>query len=142
MYGKSKFYRKFLYKSVNIAGDFIFTHQSNNMQQITDEYMQEMLTKTKTYTLMLLKPGPNVQREDVKQIIWEHGRNNFKLRAEGLLSIVCPVALESEVVGIGIFNADADVVHDRLKEDPAIQAGIFIYELLPVRGFPGDCLPS
>lgn len=112
------------------------------MQQITDEFMQQMLMKTKEYTLMLLKPGPNVQREDAQQILWEHGRNNFKLRAEGLLSIVCPVAQESEIVGIGIFNADADTVHQRLKEDAAIAEGVFTYELLPVRSFPGDSLPS
>ena len=112
------------------------------MQQITDEYMQQLLAKTKSYLLMILKPGPNAQHQDIQKIIWEHGRNNFKLRAEGLLSIVCPVALESEIVGIGIFNADADTVHERLKEDPAIKEGVFTYELLPVRSFPGDSLPS
>ena len=112
------------------------------MEEITDEYMQQMLAKTKTYTLMILKPGPNVQRPDIRQIIWEHGRNNFKLRAEGLLSIVCPVALESDIVGIGIFNAEEDVVRERLKEDPAIEEGVFTFELLPVRSFPGDSLPA
>ena len=112
------------------------------MPEITNEFMQEMLIKTKEYTLMLLKPGPNANREDVQQIIWEHGRNNFKLRAEGLLSIVCPIAKESEIVGIGIFNADEATVHERLKEDPAIKEGVFIYELLPARSFPGDSLPA
>lgn len=112
------------------------------MQPITDDYMRQMLTQTKQYTLMLLKPGPNVAREDARQIIWEHARNNFKLRAEGLLSIVCPAAQESDIVGIGIFNADVNVVHERLKEDPAVAEGIFVYELLPVRSFPGDSLPA
>lgn len=112
------------------------------MEPITDDYMRQMLTQTKQYTLMLLKTGPNVGREDVQQLLWEHGRNNFKLRAEGLLSIVCPVAKESDVVGIGIFSAEENVVHERLKEDPAIREGVFIYELLPVRSFPGDSLPS
>lgn len=112
------------------------------MQEITDDYMQQMLTQTKQYTLMLLKPGPNAGREDVQQILWEHARNNFKLRAEGLLSIVCPAAQESDVVGIGIFNAEEAVVHQRLKEDPAIKEGVFTYELLPVRSFPGDSLPA
>ena len=110
--------------------------------QITDEYMQQMLAKTKNYVLMILKPGPNMQHEDLRKIIWEHGRNNFKLRAEGLLSIVCPVTQESEVAGIGIFNAEISVVHERLKEDPAIKEGIFVYELLTVKSFPGDALPG
>lgn len=112
------------------------------MQQITDEYMQQMLMQTKTYTLMVLKPGPNAQRENLQPILWEHARNNFKLRAEGLLSIVCPVAMESDIVGIGIFNTDEETVHARLKDDIAIREGVFIYELMPVRSFPGDSLPS
>ena len=112
------------------------------MQQITNEYMQQMLMQTKAYSLLILKPRPNAQRDDVQQIIWEHGRNNFKLRAQGLLSVVCPVAQQSEIVGIGIFNADADTVHECMKEDPAIKEGVFTYEVLPVRSFPGDSLPS
>ena len=112
------------------------------MKEITDEYMYSMFPTTKEYTIVLLKPGNNSDHPEAKKLIWEHGRNNFKLRAEGLLSIVCPVALESEIVGIGIFNAEADIVHERLKEDPAIKEGVFVYELLPVRSFPGDSLPG
>ena len=29
-----------------------------------------------------------------------------------------------------------------MDEDPAVQAGIFEYELYPCRSFPGDCLPQ
>jgi len=112
------------------------------MEQITDEAMQQMLALTKGYTVMLLKPGPNATREDVQSILWEHGRHNFKLRARGLLSIVCPVTKAGDIAGIGIFNADEETVHECLKEDPAISAGVFIYELLPVRSFPGDSLPA
>jgi hypothetical protein len=112
------------------------------MQQITDEYMQQMLMQTKTYTLMVLKPGPNAQGDDLQPILWEHARNNFKLRAEGLLSIVCPVAMESDIVGIGIFNTDEETVHTLLKDDIAIREGVFTYELMPVRSFPGDSLPA
>jgi hypothetical protein len=111
------------------------------MQQITDEYMLQMLATTKAYTLVILKRGPNMQRQDAKQIIWEHGRNNFKLRAEGLLSIVCPVIQESEIAGIGIFNADPNTVEERLKEDAAIKEGVLIYEFLRTKSFPGDSLP-
>ena len=118
------------------------TEFSSTMQPITDEYMQQMLQQTKSYTLMVLKPGPNAQREDLQQILWEHGRHNFKLRAEGLLSIVCPVAAQKDIVGIGIFNAEEETVHRLLKEDPAIREGVFTYELLPVRSFPGDSLPA
>lgn len=112
------------------------------MQQITDDLMQQMLMQTKTYTLLVLKPGPNAQREDLQQILWEHGRHNFQLRAEGLLSIVCPVATESDIAGIGIFNTDEATVHSLMKDDIAIREGVFTYEVMPVRSFPGDSLPA
>ena len=67
------------------------------MATITDEFMREMLTKTKPYCVVILKSGPKWGGRDDQKIIWEHGRRNFELRAEGKLSIVCPTTGESEV---------------------------------------------
>jgi hypothetical protein len=111
------------------------------MTTITDEYMQEMLTKTKEYCLVLLKPAGNDNPENRQQVIWEHGRRNFALRADGLLSIVCPVTAETGVSGLGIFNATEKETKKIMDEDPAVQAGIFVYEVHPCRSFPGDRLP-
>src|SRR5262245_43257053 len=112
------------------------------MTTITDEFMREMLPKARTYTVVVLKAGPNRQMPGVEKIIWEHGRRNFALRADGLLSIVCPVGDGSDVNGVGIFNATADEVRAIMDEDPGVQAGVFVYELHPCRGFPGDSLPA
>jgi hypothetical protein len=108
--------------------------------EITDEFMRDRLAKSRTYSLMILKAGPNYGTDGSERIIWEHGRRNFSLRAEGLLSIVCPVPDDSEVCGIGIFNADADRVRELMDGDPGVQAGVFVYELHLCRGFPGDAL--
>jgi hypothetical protein len=104
--------------------------------------MREMISKTKNYSVVILKnagtpPGP----EDM-QLIWEHGRRNFALRAEGLLSIVCPIADGSGISGIGIFNADVEATKRIMDEDPAVKAGMFQYEVHPCRSFPGDVLPG
>jgi hypothetical protein len=112
------------------------------MTTITDEYMQQMLTTTKEYCLILLKPGPKVDHPDINKIIWEHGRRNFSLRADGLLSIVCPVTAETGVAGLGIFNASAEETKKIMDGDPAVQAGVFVYEVHPCRSFPGDRLPE
>ena len=111
------------------------------MTTITDEDMQQMLTKTKEYCFVLLKPGQNDHPENLQQILWEHGRRNFVLRADGLLSIVCPVTKETGVSGLGIFNATEEETKKIMDEDPAVKAGIFIYEIHPCRSFPGDSLP-
>ena len=112
------------------------------MTAITDEYMQQMLTKTKEYCIILLKPLPGADKNpDLKKLLWEHGRRNFSLRADGILSIVCPVTAETGVSGVGIFNASIDETKKIMDGDPAVQAGIFVYEVHPCRSFPGDSLP-
>lgn len=109
---------------------------------ITDEYMQEMRARTRPYVLVLLKAGPNYTRPDAPATIWEHGRRNFALRADGVLAVVCPVADDSELCGMGIFDGSVDDVAAIMDGDPGVQAGIFTYETHPVRGFPGDALPG
>jgi hypothetical protein len=111
------------------------------MTPITDEYMKQMLVTTKSYTVVILKAGQNTKMPDTQQIIWEHGRRNFSLRAEGKLSIVCPVQDGSDVSGIGIFNASAEETKKILEDDPGVKSGVFTYELHPCRSFPGDSLP-
>jgi hypothetical protein len=108
--------------------------------EITDEYMRERRSKSRTYTAMILKAGPKYGSDGSDAIVWEHGRRNFSLRADGKLSIVCPVPDDSEVCGIGIFNAEPDEVRRLMEGDPGVQAGLFVYEIHPCRGFPGDAL--
>lgn len=56
--------------------------------------------------------------------------------------IVCPVFDESNVSGVGIFNAEIDEVKSIMDEDPAVKEGIFVYEIHACRSFPGDSLPE
>lgn len=113
----------------------------SKLPAITDEYMMQMIGTAKNYCAVILKAGPNKSMDGVQKIIWEHGRRNFSLRAEGLLSVVCPISDGSDVSGIGIFNADADKVKEIMDGDPGVQAGVFIYEIHPCRSFSGDRLP-
>lgn len=110
------------------------------MAEITDDYMREMLGKSRAYSVMILKTGPNYGGDGTDAVIWEHGRRNFALRADGVLSIVCPVPDDSEVCGVGIFDAEPDRVRDLMEQDPGVRAGVFVYEVHPCRSFPGDAL--
>jgi YCII-related domain-containing protein len=110
------------------------------MEPVSDEFMREMLTKSKQYTAVLLRAARARQESDAA-IVWEHGRRNFSLRAEGLLAIVCPIVDDSEWSGIGIFDATPEEVVRVMDDDPGVKAGVFTYEVHPVRSFPGDRLP-
>ena len=112
------------------------------MSEITDDYMRSMLGQSRSYTLAFLKEGPNRHMAGVEAIVWEHGRRNFELRADGVLAIVCPVTDDSEWSGIGVFHASVDEVTAIMDSDPGVQAGVFVYEVHPCRSFPGDALPA
>ena len=108
---------------------------------ISDDFMNQMLQKTKPYTLVILHGTAKMKDPSSRAIVWEHGRRNFQLRADGLLSIVCPVNDGTDVSGIGIFNADVEQTRRIMEADPGVQAGLFTYELHASRSFPGDALP-
>lgn len=112
------------------------------MKAITDELMMQMISQAKLYSVVLLKSGPNYGKPENQPIIWEHARRNFELREKGLLSIVCPVSDETDLKGIGIFNAGVGQTKEIMDGDPGVMAGIFIYEVHTARSFPGDSLPK
>lgn len=107
---------------------------------ITDEYMREMLAKSRDYVVVILYASGK-RPPGADEIVWEHGRRNFQLRAEGRLAIVCPVRDDTTVSGVGIFTGNMEEVRAIMDGDPGVQAGIFTYELHPCRSFPGDALP-
>jgi YCII-related domain len=108
---------------------------------VTDEYMREMLGITRRYTLVILRRTAKRDEPRADQIVWEHGRRNFQLRREGLLCIVGPaVRDESDVAGIYIFSTDMERTRRIMNEDPAVKAGIFVYDAHVIEGFPGDAL--
>ena len=110
--------------------------------EITDEYMRDMRSKSRTYTFLLLKRTAKVADPGAMAVVWEHGRRNHALRAAGILPIVCPTPGDSELAGIGIFNAEPGEAARIMDEDPAVQAGLFTYTLHVCHGFPGDSLPG
>lgn len=111
------------------------------MKTFTDEEMGQLLARTKPYSVVILKRGPNFADETAAPVIWEHGRRNFGLRDDGVLAVVLPVSDESDVCGIGVFAATVDETTVIMSDDPGVARGVFTYEVHACRGFPGDALP-
>jgi uncharacterized protein YndB with AHSA1/START domain len=108
---------------------------------VSDQTMRARLAATSTYTAVLLRATEKLIRPSVDPIIWEHGRRNMALAEAGLLAVVLPVMDDTDLAGVGIFAANPDDTTAIMADDPGIRAGIFTYELHPVRGFPGASLP-
>jgi uncharacterized protein YciI len=111
------------------------------MTTISDDYMRQMIARTREYCLVILKAGPRRGEPGEDRIVWEHARRNFALRVEGQLAIVGPVNDGSEVKGVGIFTTSAEETRRIMDADPGVEAGVFRYEVHPCRSFPGDRLP-
>jgi hypothetical protein len=111
------------------------------LPEITDEQMREGLAASRGYAVAILRRGACYGAENAPQLIWEHGRRNFALRAAGSLAIVCPVMDESDLCGVGLFATTVEETERLLAGDPAVQAGVFTVEVHPCRSFPGDALP-
>ncbi|HVU14403.1 MAG TPA: hypothetical protein VHD90_24160 [Phototrophicaceae bacterium] len=112
------------------------------MPTISDDEMRQMMTTTKPYTVIILKATPKLKEAGMDKVVWEHGRRNFELRAEGKLAVVMPIRDGSDVSGVGIFNATVEETQALMDGDPGVQAGIFTYEVHASRSFPGDSLPG
>jgi hypothetical protein len=110
---------------------------------ISDEFMRERIGKAQPYTAVLLRKTSLFQRPGADAIVWEHGRRNMALEEHGVLAIVLPVNNDpGDWAGLAVFNAPAVQVREIMDSDPGVRAGIFSYEVHPVRGFPGAQLPA
>ena len=100
-----------------------------------------MLSKSKDYTIVILKKTEKIHEHGTEKIKYEHGKSNFQLRENGILSIVCRINDESDLSGIAIFNCDPEEAEKIMDGDPGVIAGIFTYEIHLCSSFPGDKLP-
>ncbi|WP_308490940.1 hypothetical protein [Microbacterium terrisoli] len=112
------------------------------MGEISDDDMRRELAASRTYTLLILHRAPGAAASGARDVVREHARRNFALRADGVLPIVCPIAEDGPYAGIGLFDTTVNEADLIMREDPAVIAGILTYELHPVRSFPGDSLPG
>jgi hypothetical protein len=112
------------------------------MTEISDAYMHERLASARPFTVAILRHGPCYESPGAEAVIWEHGRRNMRMQAEGLLSIVCPVDDGSDLGGVAVFGTDQARTRDILAADPAVLANVFRFTVHPSFSFPGDSLAA
>jgi len=112
----------------------------SDLPPITDAEMKTIIAYSQPYSVVVLKAGPKFRTDEAKPLIWEHSRRNFSLRASGKLSIILGASDDSDIRGYGIFDQDPETTAKIMNDDPAVQAGVFEFDVHPVRGFPGGAL--
>jgi hypothetical protein len=111
------------------------------MPIISDEFMRQRVSQTKHYTLVILKMTDQRNDSGADKIVWEHGRRNMSLNADGVLPVVCPVNDGTNIAGVGIFDRSVEETREILDDDRGVKARLFTYEIHSCRGFPGSRLP-
>ena len=99
----------------------------------TDEYGMKM------YVLCILKTGPSdakIKGKDRDAAFAGHMANIGRLADEGKLAVAGPFE-KNDLAYRGLFIFNVSTVEDAKKlvdTDPAVKAGIFIYDLIPWYG--------
>ena len=114
---------------------------------ISDAEMRARLETVRAYPMAWLKKGPAYLPSDGRPaeqaaIVWEHGRRNMELRDAGKMAIVGPLQGAGEIVGICIFCVPEAEAREIMDGDGAVQAKIFVYELVTLYGIPGQTLAA
>lgn len=112
-----------------------------DMTNVTDEEMYALLATSQDYCLVVLHPT-ELKDESARPIVFEHGRRNMELRRDGKMPIILRVTTDADIAGLGVFTTNEAETRAIMEDDPAVLAGLFTYEVLPVKSFPGDSLPE
>lgn len=93
----------------------------------------------KNYVFCILKTGPNdstVKGKERDEIFKGHMTNIGRLADAGQLALAGPYGKnDRQYRGLFIFNVSTvDEAEQLVKTDPAVRAGIFVYELTPWYG--------
>lgn len=93
----------------------------------------------KSYVLCILKTGPNdaeIKGDARKEIFAGHFANIGRLAGEGKLVVAGPFGRNERAYrGLYIFNvATIEEAEQLVVLDPAVKAGVFVYELTPWHG--------
>ena len=115
--------------------------ENPNFQFVPQDILPQMAIM-RPYTILLLKKGPQFTSEEAQKIIQaEHLPHLFKLRNEGKMLLSMPIMDNTDVAAIGIYNSlDKAELAALTETDPAVQKGVFTYELLNSVGMQGDTL--
>jgi bacterioferritin-associated ferredoxin len=111
------------------------------MNAVTDEQIQALAATGKPYTLVQLSWAPGRHQHGADAIEREHQRRMVSLRAEGTITVLCPVQSEG-LCGVAIMTQILEQARQNMAADPCVQAGMMTVEVLLCVGFPGDSLPG
>jgi uncharacterized protein YciI len=106
---------------------------------VTDEDVRELAGTARPYSLAVLRWADR-QQIGAGETEAAHQRRMVKLRRDGKIAILCPVASDT-ICGVAILAVSNEEANAIMDSDPCVQAGIMTCEVLSCQSFAGDTLP-
>ena len=101
-----------------------------------DEFRAALRT-ARTYAVVYLIDGPDPSPANRDDVVMAHAMRNYELHKAGVMNVVGPMRSDNRVRGLCIIDGDLAKAKEVMDGDPAVQAGIFAYELDELMSFPG-----
>jgi uncharacterized protein YciI len=113
------------------------------MFQFVPQEILPRLADLSPYTLVVLRKGDCYHDDNAMEIIQgKHLPYVFEQRDRGDMILTFPIMDNTDLAAIAIYNTQSKHdVRDWMEQDPAVQAGIFSYEIVSGVGLKGDTLP-
>ena len=108
---------------------------------VTDDQIRQLAEAAKPYSLAVLRWGPERHMDGAEATELEHQRRMVSLRADGVITILCPVTSET-LAGIAIMNVPPEDAREIMDGDPCVRARLMLCEVHLCHSFPGDVLPA
>ncbi len=110
------------------------------MTEITDDHMRQMMMTTRPYTVVLLRPVRTTTRPIATR---SSGSTVAATSRYAPMACSTSCALSSTTARGAVWASSMPsptTVSEIMDDDPGVRAGVFTYEVHPVRSFPGDTL--
>lgn len=109
---------------------------------VDEAEVQSVLAASRDYTVVVMRAGPNRVAPEASELVQQHGVRTLRLRKGGWVRMVIRVADDSPLACVEVFDLDLEQTRRVMASDPAVRAGVLLFEAHRVHGFPGDALPS
>jgi uncharacterized protein YciI len=106
----------------------------------TEDEMAARRQRARRYTLVFLRKGPAPRDDEARneRLHLAHLQHLTKLHILGKLVLNGPTLVEHDILGVGVYAAEAEEARALAEADPKVRAGYLTVETIPWMAVPSE----